>query len=59
MVRSDLYSARTHAISRTLTVPIALSLAPGESIQLCESLWATTTMISPGRVTPRFSAYRL
>ena len=44
--------ARTQAISRTPTVPIALSLAPGESIQLCESLWARTRMISSGRERP-------
>ena len=41
IVHSESYFARTHAISRTPTVPMALSLAPGESIQLCESLWCT------------------
>ena len=41
IVRSEACLASTQAISRTPTVPIALSLAPGESIQLCESLWAS------------------
>jgi hypothetical protein len=55
-VRAGAAFARALAISRMSTVPMALSLAPGESTQLCESLCATTTMISSGRERPLFSA---
>ena len=58
-VNDDTMTASTQAISSTPVVPIALSLAPGESTQLCESLCANARMISPGRERPRFSAYTL
>src|SRR4030042_3744879 len=37
-------------------VPIALSLAPGDAIQLCESLGAITIIRSSGYFFPRLSA---
>ena len=56
MERSEGWSASIRASSRTAAVPMALSLPPGQSIQLCESLWAMSRMISSGCVVPTFFA---
>ena len=61
-IRTDLRGsspARTRAISRLAAVPTALSWAPGELIQLMESLCDTSWIISPGFSHPRRVAWML